>query len=116
MDPVATATVVAVAVESGPSAWNINDWVIALGTILGSLTAFYLTVGRPLLQQLKELIVALKSNTAATDVSAAAMSTTAVAVDANTVVTKQAADALVTSPVTVNVATPPPEPSFGPTA
>lgn len=88
-----------------------DDIIKVLGalTVLLAVTlpAFYLTVGRPFLVQIKELIEALKENTGATNTSADAMTTTADAVTANTVATKAVAEAIPNAPVTVNVSPPP---------
>lgn len=95
------------------TAVSIEDGLKLIAALTAFLTVaiptFYVTVGRPLLAQIRELIIALKDNTAATDTSAAALTTTATAVEANTVVTKAVAEALPTGPVTVNVATQPSE-------
>lgn len=84
--------------------------------VLGALTvflavtlpAFYLTVGRPFLGQIKDLIAELRANTAATNTSATAATSQATATAANTEATHTLTAVLPTAPVTVNVTSDPP--------
>lgn len=90
--------------------WTPQDWAIFLPLLATTLGGLYLTVVKPLLTQLKELVLALRQNTTATNTSADNLATTAAAVTENTVVTKAVADALPNGPVTVNVSQPPAAP------
>lgn len=84
------------------STWTVQDWVTFIGVASAALSGAYLTVVRPLLAQLKELIVALHENTGATNVSATALTTLKPVVEANTVATA-AGTSDAPSSMTVNV-------------
>ena len=89
------------------SADELARWVAAGSALIAFLVALRMQVIEPLIRAMREsrepLVAALVANTEATDVSAKAMTTTAVAVDQNTVATNQVAAALPASPTTVNV-------------
>jgi len=84
--------------------WSLQDWLTFIAAAGAAALAFYTGVVRPTLAQIKDLIVALRENTTATDTSATALKDLEPAVTANTVVTRAVADA--TAPArhgTVNV-------------
>lgn len=85
------------------SEWSLQDWLTFIAASGAAALAFYTGVVRPTLAQIKELIVALKDNTASTDVSARAQTSNAAATAENTEATRVVAKALPASPVTVNV-------------
>ena len=89
------------------SDWTPQDYAIFLPLFATTLGGIYLTVVRPLLTQITELVAAIRANTVATDTSAKAQTSNAVATALNTEATKQVAEALPASPVTV-INNPPP--------
>ena len=82
---------------------ELTRWVAAGTALIAFLVALRMQVIEPLIRAMREsrepLVAALVANTAATDTSAAAMTTTATAVDLNTVATTAVADALPAAPV-----------------
>ena len=91
-----------------------NDDLVNYLKLIGAITAlltvalptFYLTVVRPLLTQVKDLILALRENTNATDTSATALTELKPVVQANTVATAAIAGTGDGGTLTVNVVAP----------